>query len=258
MCAKFCFYALLVTLFFSCRTRQNDAKEEQISLDSAETYEVSDSTINSIKGNLSLNQIPSFPSNVILTGMPDHRLVTVYKQKPVVKKSEAYFSSYQEYEVYDDDRDRHYMPGIDLLYGYNLLNIAHYDIKKEQLNYLFDRPVLIKSLYYPSTVPDSIDKKPVNRDYYLVSAYDADTNRDTLLNRNDLRRFYYFNASASQKIQLIPSNYSVVRSEYDRANDVIYVFARHDANANGSADKREPLHIFWFSLKAPEAGKRLY
>jgi hypothetical protein len=118
--------------------------------------------------------------------------------------------------------------------------------------------VLVKSLYYPSFVQDSLYKKPITRNYYLVSAYDVDTNRDTLLNKKDLRRFYYFNATCSEKIQLLPPDYSVVRSEYDPKNDVMYIFARHDDNANGIIDRKEPLHIFWLSLTKPAAAKRLY
>jgi hypothetical protein len=38
----------------------------------------------------------------------------------------------------------------------------------------------------------------------------------------------------------------------------MYLFARHDANGNGTIDKTEPMHIFWFSLKGPAKAKRLY
>ena len=118
----------------------------------------------------------------------------------------------------------------DLLFGYNLLAIAHYDLNTEKLNSLFDKPVLIKSLYYPSFEQDSIDKKPINRNNYMVSVYDQDTNRDTLINRLDLRRFYSFNVSGQERIQLVPPNYSVERSQYDSQNDVMYIYARLDTN----------------------------
>jgi hypothetical protein len=150
------------------------------------------------------------------------------------------------------------MPGIDLLYGYNLLNVGHYDVKTEKLNFLFDRPVLVKSLYYPSFEQDSIDKKPIDRNYFFVSAYDSDTNGDTLINKSDLRRLYYFNADCTEKIQLLPAQYSAMRSQYDYGNDVMYVFARHDENNDGKAEKNEPIHIFWIDLKSPVLSKRLY
>jgi len=144
------------------------------------------------------------------------------------------------------------------LYGFNLLNIAHYDMKSEKLKFLFDRPALVKTLYYPSTVQDSIDKKPINRDYYLISVYDEDTNKDTLINRKDLRKFYYFDASCTIKTQLVPNDYSVVRSQYDYKNDVMYIFAKQDTNKNGTGDIKEPTHIFWIDLKAPFKAKKMY
>jgi hypothetical protein len=251
------FLLVLITggLFISCSRRNTDSKDEQIRLDT--TFSSTD-TLNSIQGNLSLQQIGTFPNNVVLTGLKEHRLVTVYKSRKAVKP-EAYTSgSYYSEEGFEDDRYQHFMPGIDLLYGYNLLNIAHYDLRTEQMNFLFDHPVLIKSLYYPSFEQDSIDKMPVTRDYYFVSVYDSDTNRDTLINKNDLRNFYYFNSSGSQRIKLIPEHYSAVRSEYDHGNDLMYVFAKEDKNKNGTPDKDEPTHVFWIDLKSPTQSKRLY
>lgn len=150
------------------------------------------------------------------------------------------------------------MPGFDIIYGYYLLNIAHYDMKSEKLNYLFEHPVLIKTLYYPSFNQDSLNKKPINRDFYLVSVYDKDTNKDTMINRKDLRRFYLFDAGTRVKTQLVPDDYSVERSQYDPQNDVMYLFARQDVDKNGTIEEKEPLHVFWISLKAPAKAKLLY
>jgi hypothetical protein len=150
------------------------------------------------------------------------------------------------------------MPGIDILYGYNLLNLAHYDMVSGELNFLFERQTLIRTLYYPSYVQDSLGNKPINRNYFLVSVYNQDTNGDTLINRKDLRRIYHFNDSCTKKLMLVPADYSVMRSQYDPANDAMFIFARHDENKNGTADKDEPLNIFWISLKMPGAAKKLY
>jgi hypothetical protein len=249
----------------ACSTSSHDGKEEQISV-SPEVPEVDVSDTvqgNSIRGNLSLQQIPTDPQSVVLTGMARHRLVTVYKSKSDSKAAEAAPDMYSVYgrtyyESYESDREVHFMPGIDLIRGYNLLNVAHYDLVNDTMSYLFEHPVLIKSLYYPSVEQDSLDGKPVNRDYYIVSVYDNDTNQDTLINKLDLRRLYYFNASCTQKIQLLPADYSVIRSQYDSMNDVMYLFARLDANNNGAAEKKEPVHIFWLNLKAPARARRMY
>lgn len=40
--------------------------------------------------------------------------------------------------------------------------------------------------------------------------------------------------------------------------DVMYLFAKHDSNKNGTGEKEEPLHVFWIDLKASAKAKRLY
>jgi hypothetical protein len=150
------------------------------------------------------------------------------------------------------------MPGIDLQFGYNLLNIAHHDMSSGETNLLFDHPVLVKSIYYPSFEQDSLNNKPISRDYFMVSAYDEDTNNDTLINKFDLRRFYLFDKTCRQRTQLIPPDYSVFRSQYDKLNDAMFVFAYHDANGDGSSGEREPIEVFWFSLKTPGPAKKAY
>jgi hypothetical protein len=242
-------------MLVSCHSK-NVQKEEQISTRTSNSVS-KDSSLNSIQGHISFNQIATQPKSVILTGLPDHRLVTVYKSQ---KEENATLDKGWSYDSGGEENlgTAHFMPGIDILYGYFLLNLAHFDLKIEKLNYLFDHPVLIKTLYYPSFKQDSVNKKPVNRNYYLLSVYDEDTNKDKLINRRDLRRFYYFDASAGTKIQLIPPDYSVERSKYDSQNDIMYLFARQDVNKNGTGDKNEPVHVFWINLKSPLQAKRLY
>lgn len=252
---------LSITSLISCNKKHDKQNEEQIIItETGERTEVNDSLWNSVTGNVTMKQIASFPNRVILTGLPEHRLLSIYKSK--VTKSSSENGSFSKF-LYDneesgDESSERFMPGIDILFGYNLLNIAHYDLQSEKSNFLFDHPVLVKTLYYPSFIQDSLNKQPVNRNYYLVSVYDEDTNKDTLINKKDLRRFYHFDASATIRTALIPADYSVVRSQYDSKNDIMYVFARQDENKNGTQDKTEALHVFWIDLKAPAKAKLLY
>ncbi|MCC6726614.1 MAG: hypothetical protein IT258_19085 [Saprospiraceae bacterium] len=131
-------------------------------------------------------------------------------------------------------------------------------MKTKARNDLFEHPVWINTLYFPAFETDTLNGSSVQRDYYMVSAYDEDTNRDSMVNYRDLRRFYHFDLEAKKRTQLIPPNYSVVSSEYDPANDAMFVFASLDANSNGKRDTEEPVHVFWFSMKAPAPGERLY
>ena len=252
------FACLFLAFLLSCSKDKSELKEEHVSILPSNSPIDVDSLGNSIQGNVSLNQIATTPQSVILTGIPDHRLITVYKTKKDGNPRGSITKYSRDYYGEMPDKEYHFMPGIDLIYGYNLINLAHYSFKTEKHNYLFNHPVLIKSIYYPSFNQDSLNKKPINRDYYLVSVYDEDTNKDTLINKKDLRRFYHFTADCSVKTQIIPDDYSVVRSEYDSKNDVMYIFARRDTNKNGNSDKKEPLHIFWISLKSPSAGKLMY
>jgi hypothetical protein len=251
---------LVLIVFVSCHSRK-ESKLEQISVNTREYSDISDTSLRSIQGNAAFNQIATRPNSVIMTGLPEHRLVTIYKSRgdDNAMQENTYSSRYSEdYYTEASEGVEHFMPGIEILYGYYLLNIAHYDLKTGKLNYFFEHPTLVKILYYPSFEQDSIDKKPITRNYYLVSVYDEDTNKDTLINRKDLRRFYCFNADCTSKTQLIPADYSVMRSQYDSKNDIMYIFAKQDANKNGTGDKNEPVHVFWIDLKLPQQAKRLY
>jgi hypothetical protein len=57
---------------------------------------------------------------------------------------------------------------------------------------------------------------------------------------------------------ILPEGYSVRRSQYDPGNDVMYLFAVQDANGNGTGDAKEPVHVFWLSLKEPGKGRRMF
>ncbi|MBK8567279.1 MAG: hypothetical protein IPN76_29140 [Saprospiraceae bacterium] len=249
----------------SCR---NEPQEELkgISVDQlSDTEGVADSVGEGVPA-----KVVTRPSDVLLTAHADHRLVTVnrlmqhssYRGGKTYLGSNYYYSSsdYEEEEGYPrlNAWHGHYMPGIEAVRGVNLLNISHYNMNTKTKHDLFELPVWVNTLYYPAFETDTLNGKPVMRDYYMVSAYDEDTNKDSILNYHDLRRFYLFDLEGKRLAQLVPPNYSVVSSEYDPANDAMFVYASLDENANGKRDVVEPVHVFWFSLKAPAPGERLY
>jgi hypothetical protein len=206
-----------------------------------------------------MKQISTYPNNVILTGLLKHRFISIYKSKEEMDPNAIRKNSFgYESQEAEDENYSHFMPGIDILFGYNLLNIAHHNFENSQVKFLFPKPALVKTLYYPSFSQDSLDKKPINRDYYLVSVYDEDTNKDKLINKKDLRRFYHFDINSNHRTSIVPENYSVLKSQYDSKNDFMYIFAGYDANKNGSQDKSDPIQVFWIDLKVPGKGKLLY
>lgn len=242
------------------KSKLYEYKNEEISTLDPENE---DTSFNSLEGNITFSKILSKPNNVILTGFAQHRLITIYRTNKLTSTDDVENSSSRYYTEYDENGNEneiaeHYVPGIQILYGYNLLNIAHFNMHTKKIHYFFNKPAFVKTLYYPSYTQDSINKIPVVRNYYLASAYDEDTNKDKLINKKDLRKFYYFNLDCDSNISLLPIHYSALRSQYDNKNDVLYIFAKYDSNKNGLIEREEPLKIFWLDLKNPVVANKLY
>lgn len=204
------------------------------------------------------------PSNVLLTGLPHYRLATIYKvnynrDKTTFIGSNDYHFNYDELgETQGNQWNYNYLPGFEAVYGYNLVNVSHFNVETQKQKTFFEKPVLIKTLYYPSFSKDTLNFVPVHRTYFMVSVYDEDTNGDGFINITDLRRIYHFDMDANTRRPLVPTDYSVFKSEYDPANDFIYLFAQLDENKNGQIDEKERIHIFWVDLKKPENSGRQY
>lgn len=199
------------------------------------------------------------PRNVLLTGNNEHRLTPIYKLNFNQRTNKYFFGTnqfYRENDFYDEEGivqwNNHHLPGYEIVSGYNMVNVSHYNIKTESQNTFFDEPVLIRNLYYPTFKKDSLNGNPVLRNYYFVSVFDQDTNNDGFITPKDLRRFYSFDIEGKNMETLIPKNYSVMSSEFDPGNDRMYVFAKLDQNQNGELDINEPTNIFWISLENPK------
>ncbi|MEL7148632.1 MAG: hypothetical protein AAFO69_19825, partial [Bacteroidota bacterium] len=196
------------------------------------------------------------PHTVLLTKHDRHRLIPVFKisfsqqGRPFSGSTGFHRSWGYEYEE-GSNWNENYMPGLAAAHGYNMINVSHYDHQTNIQNSFFERPVLMKTLYYPAFSSDTLNYQPVRRDYYLVSVYDQDTNLDGFINVKDLRHFYHFNLAATDRQALVPANYSVMSSTYDSGNDYMYIYARLDENSNGQMEVEEPMHVFWVDLKNP-------
>lgn len=221
---------------------------------------------NDLKNNDTFQALVTRPSgDVLLTAHADHRLITVYKLNYDKNGKNSFIGSNDYHRSYRDESQdstnvwhHHIIPGLEALYGYNLLSVAHYNVKTKKRKQLFEDLGLVNTLYYPSFRTDTLNGKAIQRDYYMVSIYDEDTNRDSLINHKDLRRFYRFDMNGENKQHLIPMNYSVLSSDYDLVNDIMYVYARLDENGNGKQEEEEAVHIFGLDLKAPKLGDRVY
>lgn len=248
-------FLLFISVSVSCSSK-NETKKNQIVLESDQ--EQMD------EKQMEYASLPIKPNKVLITAHPQHKLVTVYKEK-ITKDGKHTFidGNYRHYSYnYDDDPcnewNGHFMPGLEAVYGYKMYNISHFDTASKSKNDLFDKAVLVKTLYFPAFEQDTLNCIPVKRDYYLVSVYDEDTNEDGVISSKDLRRLYSFDLNGINKQLLIPKEYSVTGSEYDVQNDDMYVFATLDENGNGLTERGELVHIFLLDLQKPQMAQRLF
>jgi hypothetical protein len=209
-------------------------------------------------------QLKTRPSDVLLTVYKNLRISPVYKinlkddGSIFIGKNNFYSTHHRDDSATGNIWNNNFMPGFEAVYGFNMVNAALYDVAGKSSRDFFESPVLVKTLYYPAFSRDTLNFEPVSRNYFMISAYDEDTNNDGYINQKDLRRFYYFDSTARNKTLLIPAEYSVQSSVYDSANDYMYVFAKHDSDKDGASGPKEPVHIFWLDLKSPLENGKLY
>ncbi len=250
----------LVCLLASCSNNKLEEKGFQVSSSSENNDTEQESGLS--KDTL---QFETKPSSVLLTGVQNMRIATIFKvnynkkdKTTFIGSNRFHYSYYGENPETGNNWNSNLIPGFEAVYGYNMVNVSHYDIEKNKQTYFFEKPVLIRTVYVPAFSGDTLNYKPVSRDYFMVTVYNDDTNGDGFINLEDLRRMYLFDIHGNKQKTLIPENYSVFKSEYDSGNDFMYVFAQLDSNENGKRDEEEPIHIFWIDLKNPQRTGRLY
>jgi len=245
----------LVT-FLGCDKKPNFDKGFSV-LESNQAENTQDTVIKA--GNY--DALETQPGTVLLTGTDKIRLIPVFKVNINKTNGERYVGKPQFYTNYDETYLQsknywhdHIVPGFEAAYGFNLLNIAVAQEDSVLAVSLFEPVVLINTIYYPSFDTDTLNYKPIKRNYFLLTVYDEDTNKDGFIDNKDMRRMYYFNIYGSEKIRLIPQDYSVFKSTYDEANDWMFLYAKLDENKNGRADDSDPIHVFRLAL---ESGKQV-
>jgi hypothetical protein len=255
-------YTIGFALITSCSSRAKLQKGFQVN-----NYEESPETSNINGLEKDSLKFETRPGGVLLTGIPNVRVTSIFKvnykkdKKTTFIGSNNFITKEENYEYNPNNTNiwnNHILPGFEAVYGYNFVNISHYDMKENKQKLFFEKPVLIKTFYYPSSIKDTLNYKPVNRNYFIVSLYNDDTNKDDFINSNDLRRIYLFNINGEKQKLLVPENYSVIKSEYDSENYLMFVFAQLDSNQNGSKDENEPMHVFWIDLKDPNRTGQQY
>lgn len=253
-------YIGLLLILIACK-HSSEKKGQQLSVREVETITDSNNSLAGLKGGASFKQINTAPNSLLLTGIDMVRLITIYKVPQERDKNIAFDegTTYLEDDNYAKDEDyyRYFMPGIDIINGYNLVNIGHYNLVSDSLTYFFNKPVLIKTLYFPGVKKDSLNGRLIIRNFFLASIYNEDTNKDAVINNKDLRRFVFIDGNNANQVNLLPNNYSAIKSTYDFKNDIMFIYARHDENDNGIAENTEPVSIFMINLSKPSICKKM-
>lgn len=253
---------LIYLLAVSCRERDTRDYDKGFSVRSNTEENASLHSDGFSKDSL---HIATRPGNVMRTITPEVRLTTIYKLNYDERDETYYIGGNNAHYRYEDEVNTagnnwngHLMPGLEAVYGFNMVNVSHYSLSEQRSKNLFEQSVLIGTVYFPTPEKDTLHGVPVQRDYIMVSAYNEDTNGDGLINPDDLRRMFLFDMQGTFKKMLIPEQYAVYKSEYDEANDLMYIFARFDQDKDGSKGETEPTHIFWINLKDPTLSGRTY
>ncbi len=249
---------LLVTLLASCSDSETITKGFPIDPESSESE---DATISGLKGDAA--QLESRPGKVLLTAFPNLRVVAEFKVNytkdsvPYIGSNEYHYSYHDHEENSGNDWHHHFMPGFDLVYGFNMINMWVTDTSGNQQRRVFSKPTLIKNIYLPSLLSDTLNFQAVKRNYYFVSAYSRDTNKDGYIDLKDLRNLYLISLDGTQIKALLPDDYGVIGSRYDRILDRMYVYTHRDSNGDGQRNAKELISIYWIDLKNPENGNWL-
>ncbi len=146
---------LAIISLISC-SREEKKKDEHLTIDEFNREAETDS-VTGLKPETNFTKVPMSPGNVLMTGMNRYRLVPIYK---VRSKSDRNLHLYEESTYYgfadekrDEDEFHYFMPGIDIVHGYNLINIGHYDVDFGKLSYFFDRPSLSERFTFRASNP---------------------------------------------------------------------------------------------------------
>jgi hypothetical protein len=248
-------FILISIILISCTEKNEKFKDKGFQVDEIESENAEVNSKNAIK-NDSLN-FKSKSVDVLLTGNKNIRLSPIYKVNYSEKEKKFFTGSNDFHYGYNDDNPKDgnnwnsVIPGFEALFGYNLMNIFHFNHTENRGKKLFKKPVLIKTCYYPSFKVDTLNFKPVQRNFYMISAYDEDTNKDKYINNKDLRRFYLFDINGENLGEIVPKNHSVIGAMYDSGNDYLYIDAKLDSNKDGKISEHEPVSIFYLDLKNP-------
>ena len=93
------------------------------------------------------------PGGVLLTGIPNVRVTSIFKvnykkdKKTTFIGSNNFITKEENYEYNPNNTNiwnNHILPGFEAVYGYNFVNISHYDMKENKQKLFFKNLYLLK------------------------------------------------------------------------------------------------------------------
>lgn len=154
----------------------------------------------------------------------------IYDASSPVNKQSFKISNYSENEIT----------------GY-LRNVKFQEIGTDSIKALTDKPVLIQSITYLKTIADKTKQQIL---VYMLA--DMDTNKDNILNTNDIQSLYLSDISGSRFTKITTDFQEVIDWNVIESKNRLYFRTIEDANKNGAFDKNDIMHYHFIDLSEKE------
>jgi len=118
-------------------------------------------------------------------------------------------------------------------------NIKFQHIDSIHIRELTTEQIKIRSFHLVHTTADVI----------LLEVMDKDTNKDKLLNYEDVVSLYVANSNGTKFNKLSPEGHQLLDWEVSTAANRVYFRTIEDLNRNGEFDKKDAFHHYFMSLK---------
>lgn len=130
--------------------------------------------------------------------------------------------------------------------GY-LRNVKFQEIKSDSLHALTDKPVMIQSISYLKSQADKTKQQTL---VYLLA--DADTNKDNLIDTNDIQTLYLSDVSGGRFTKISADFQEVIDWNVIDSKNRLYFRTIDDTNKDGAFDRNDRVHYFYLDLMAKD------
>lgn len=154
----------------------------------------------------------------------------IYDASSPVNKQSFKISNYSENEIT----------------GY-LRNVKFQEIGSDSITALTEKPVLIQSITYLKAIADKTKQQIL---VYMLA--DMDTNKDNILNTNDIQSLYLSDISGLRFTKITTDFQEVIDWNVIESKNRLYFRTIEDANKNGAFDKNDIMHYHFIDLSEKE------